>query len=75
MPVFSVMSGNVTNVTYRVTAAEEVTVPAGTFPAYRVEVTGGPQPMTLYVRRDAPHILLRQEMVGVPVTIELQSVQ
>ncbi|CAN5514694.1 hypothetical protein BH24GEM3_BH24GEM3_19030 [soil metagenome] len=75
VPVFSVMSGNVTNVTYRVTAAEEVTVPAGTFPAYRVEVSGGPQPMTLYVRREAPHILLRQEFAGAPISLELQSMQ
>lgn len=75
LPVFNVMSGGVTNVTYRVTGMEEVTVAAGTFPAFRVEVTGGDQPMTLYVRREAPHVMLRQELAGVPVTIELQSIR
>ncbi len=75
LPLYNVMGGNVVNVTYRVTGAEEVTVPAGSFPAYRVEVTGGPQPMTVWVRREAPHIMLRQEMAGVPVSIELESMQ
>jgi hypothetical protein len=73
LPVFTAMTGSVSNVTYRVTGIEDVTVPAGTFPAYRVEVSGGQQAMTLYVRRDAPHIMLRQELVGMPVTVELQS--
>jgi hypothetical protein len=74
LPVFDAMSGAVTNMSFRVTGTEDVTVPAGTFPAYRVEVSG-PQPMTLYVRRDAPHVMLRQEPAGMPVTIELQSMQ
>jgi hypothetical protein len=62
-------SGN--PVVLKVLRRETVTVPAGTFPAYRVEVTGTPQPLSLLVRRDAPHILLRQEMTGAPVVIEL----
>jgi zinc protease len=73
LPVFNAMTGSVSNVTYRVTGAENVTVPAGTFPAYRVEIAGA-QPMTVYVRRQAPHIMLRQEYTGMPVTVELQSI-
>ncbi|MBA4157886.1 MAG: insulinase family protein [Gemmatimonadetes bacterium] len=75
LPVFDALTGNVGNVTYRVTGTETITVPAGSFPVFRVEVAGGQQPMTLYVRQEAPHIVVRQEIVGAPVTIELQSVQ
>lgn len=75
LPVFNVMSGGVVNVTYRVAGTETITVPAGTFEAFRVEITGGEQPMTVYVRRQAPHLLLRQELAGVPVRIELQAMQ
>jgi zinc protease len=72
LPMFDVMAG-VTNVTFRVTGQESVTVPAGTFEAYRVEMTGA-QGATLHVRRAAPHVLLRQEPAAAPVVIELQSV-
>jgi hypothetical protein len=75
LPVFNMMGGGATNVTYRVAGSEEITVAAGTFPAFRIELTGAPQPMTIWVRRDAPHIMLRQEYVGMPVRVDLQSVQ
>jgi hypothetical protein len=73
VPYFNLLGGNIISVTYRVTGTEEVTVPAGTFSAYRVEVSGTPQPLSLLLRRDAPHILLRQEMTGAPVVIELTN--
>lgn len=74
LPVFDVTSGTVSNVTYRVTGSESVTVPAGTFDAYRVDVTGGEQPMTLFVRQEAPHVAVRQEYAAMPVVIELESI-
>jgi zinc protease len=73
LPVLDVMSGAVTSVTFRVTGVEEVTVPAGSFASYRVEMTGGSQPMTLWVRQEAPHIMVRQEFAAAPVAIELES--
>jgi hypothetical protein len=51
-----------------------VTVPAGTFDAYRVELTG-PMTATVWVRKEAPHITLKQAPQGQPVTIELQSIK
>lgn len=74
LPVFDATSGALTTVTYRVEAEEEVTVPAGTFRAFRVSVEGA-QPMTLHLRREAPHVLLRQTFAGQPVTIELQAME
>jgi zinc protease len=74
LPVFNTMTASVTNVTYRVTGTETVTVPAGTFPAYRVQIEG-PQPLTVYVRQQAPHIMLRQEFPGMPISVELQEIR
>jgi hypothetical protein len=74
LPVFEMMSGAVTTVTFNVAGQESVTVPAGTFDAYRVEVAGA-QPMTLFVRSDAPHVMLRQEMGGGMIVVELESME
>jgi zinc protease len=75
LPMFDGMSGSVTTLTLRVAGEESVTVPAGTFQAYRVELLGGQQPLALLVRRDAPHIMVRQEFAGAPVSIELVSLE
>lgn len=73
LPVFDMMSGSVTSVTLTVTGVESVTVPAGTFSTYRIDLTGGPQAMTVFVRQEAPHIMVRQEFTGAPIAVELQS--
>lgn len=73
LPIFEMMSGAVTTLTLQVAGTETVNVPAGTFAGYRVELTGGPQAMTMVVRQDPPHIMLVQEFVGAPVLIELES--
>lgn len=75
LPIFNVMTGGVVRVTYRVAAAESVTVPAGTFETYRVEVSGGPQPIHVWVARDAPHLAVKQEYPGQPVTVVLQAMK
>jgi zinc protease len=75
IPVFNAQQGGVVSATFRVTGEEQVTVPAGTFAAYKVEATVGPQSMTMYLRRDAPHIVLRQELAAPPLTIELEGVK
>lgn len=73
IPVFNSSSGTVAPVTYKIGAAESVTVPAGTFQAYRVDVTGGSAPMTVWLKVDAPHVLVKQEIVGQPVVVELTA--
>jgi zinc protease len=73
-PMFSPQSGSASPVTFKVAGEEKVTVPAGTFDAYKVELSG-PQPATLWVRKDAPHVMLKQALQGQPVTIELQSMK
>ncbi len=69
LPVFASAQGKLETYTLAVAGSEEVTVPAGTFKAYKVEVTGGSQPMTLYVSQDAPHRLLKMTIAGAPVEV------
>ena len=57
--------------TFKVGPPETVVVPAGTFQAYRVDVTGPKVPLVLYVSVDSPHRVVKQEFVGQPAVIEL----
>ena len=74
LPVFSVRSGAVENQAFNITGEEQVTVPAGTFDTYKIAV-GGDQPMTSWVRKALPHVLVKQEYVGAPASLELKSIQ
>lgn len=69
VPVFASGQGVLQTYSLAVTGSEQVTVPAGTFQAYRVEVTGGSQPMTLYIAQDAPHRLLKTTIAGAPIEL------
>lgn len=69
LPVFASGQGELMTYNLAVTGTESVTVPAGTFQAYRVEVTGGPQPLTLLVEAAAPHRLLKVGMTGTPIEL------
>jgi hypothetical protein len=55
----------------RVEAGAPVTVPAGTFEVFKVGLTGGPVPLTLYVTQNAPRRVVRIEAVGQPFVLEL----
>ena len=69
--VFEASDNATRTLTAKVTGTQEVTVPAGTFSAFRVEVAGGQQPFVFYVGREAPRRLLRVEIVGQPLVFEL----
>lgn len=71
-PVFSAQAGTTVNVSVRVVGTTEVTVPVGTFDAYEVEITGAEgMPRTVYLSREAPHLMLKLNVAGQPVVIEL----
>jgi zinc protease len=57
--------------TFKVGGPEPVTVPAGTFQAYRIDVTGSRVPFTMYVGTEAPRRVLKTEFVGQPFVVEL----
>jgi hypothetical protein len=57
--------------TVKVAGTSDITVPAGTFPVFRIEVSGTQQPLVFYVTRDAPRRLVKIELVGQPLTFDL----
>jgi hypothetical protein len=75
LPSFSATSNAVVTVTATVVGSESVTVPAGTFDTWKVEVTGGDTPYTVWVRKDGPHLAVKQAIAAQPIVLELQSVQ
>ena len=68
---FSPSDGAVKLLTFKVGAQESVVVPAGTFQAYHIAVTGSRVPFVMYVSTTAPRRLVRTEFVGQPLVVEL----
>ncbi len=56
--------------TAAVVGEESVTVPAGTFACWKVDLTGGEQSVTFYVAKDSP-VIVKLEIQGAPVSFEL----
>lgn len=69
--VFDALGGTFKHLAIQAGAAESVTVPAGTFQALRVEITGQEQPMTMYVTSAAPHRIVKMALAGQPVEFVL----
>ncbi len=69
--VLDLGQGSVSVLDARVTGEETIELAGSSFDTWRVELTGGPIPMTLFLRKDAPHILVRQEFMGQPVRFDL----
>jgi zinc protease len=75
MPAFDAQSGNAYTLKLSVVGETTVTVPAGEFEAYQIEASGSQGAATLYARKQAPHIVLRQEPAGQPIVIELKEIR
>ncbi len=69
--VFSSGEGATKVVSVKVTAIENVVVPAGTFPAYRLELSGMQLPLVMHVTQQAPRRLVRVAPTGAPLVFEL----
>ena len=69
--VFSSGDGATRVLTAKVGAADTVTVPAGTFHAYHVDITGGQAPVVFYITTASPRRIVRIDVVGQPVSLEL----
>ena len=67
-------SGEVQPATVTRAGTETIEVPAGSFDTYRLDV-GGDTPMTVWVTRAAPHVVVRRQMVQPPIEIVLTSMQ
>jgi hypothetical protein len=55
--------------TFRVVGTEKVTVPAGTFAAYKVELQVGMHTLLSWVEIAAPHRVLKRVPIGSPIEI------
>jgi hypothetical protein len=71
LPVFSGSEAAFRTYTIAVTGQESVTVPAGTFSCWKVEVSGSQVPVTFWVSQDAPATIIRLELAGTPLAFEL----
>ena len=71
LSVFSSGEGSSKIVTVKVAALENVSVPAGTFAAYRLELTGMQLPVVMHVTQQSPRRLVRIAPTGAPLVFEL----
>lgn len=71
IPVFLSGKGYVQELTLAVKATETLTVPAGSFDVYRVELSGGQAPVAMYVTTDATHRLVKVAPRGAPLEFVL----
>ena len=69
--VFSSGEGITKVVTVKVAGVEQVAVPAGTFQAFRLELSGLQLPVVMHVSQEAPRKLLRTAPTGAPLVFEL----
>ena len=69
--VFDAATASVRPVTATVLAVGNLSVPAGTFPVFQVQVTGSSNAMVLYITRDTPRRVVRVEQMGRPLSFEL----
>lgn len=69
--VFSSGEGTTKVVSVKVAAVENVAVPAGNFPAYRLEIAGMQLPVVMHVTQQAPRRLVRIAPTGAPLVFEL----
>lgn len=69
--VFSSGEGVTKTLTVRVAGVEDITVPAGAFNAYRLELSGMQIPVIMHVSTESPRRLLRIAPVGAPLVFQL----
>ena len=69
--VFSSGEGATKVVSVKVTGVEQVVVPAGTFPAFRLELSGMQLPLVMHVSQQAPRRVIRIAPTGAPIVFEL----
>lgn len=55
----------------KVSDGGSITVPAGSFPTFRLDITGGQVPTTFYVSKDTPRRIVKIELSGAAFVFEL----
>jgi predicted Zn-dependent peptidase len=63
--------GTALPVTLAVTGEESVVVPAGTFAAWKVDLTGGEQTTSFWIEKAAPYRVVKIAVAGAPIEVRL----
>jgi len=71
VPVFLSGKGHVQSLTLTVKGTEMMTVPAGTFEVYRIDLSGGQAPVAMYVTTATPRRLVKIAPQGAPIEFVL----
>ena len=71
VPVFLSGKGHVQSLMLAAKGTEKPTVPAGTFEVYRIELSGGQAPVSMFVTTDMPHRLVKIAPQGAPLEFVL----
>ncbi|MCH7548014.1 MAG: hypothetical protein IH969_00500 [Candidatus Krumholzibacteriota bacterium] len=74
-PSLDTQSGKMENVRITVEGEEDLLVPAGTFATYKVRVKRAEGVQILYVRKELPHVIIKQEIPAQQLRIELKSLE
>ncbi len=72
-PVVDSQSGGLQNVDVQVMEEVEVKTPAGNYTTYKVKVKRADGEAFIYLGKDAPHILVKQEIPAQALTMELKQ--
>jgi len=72
-PVVDSQSGGLQSIDVQVIEEVELKTPAGNFATYKVKVKRPEGEAFMYLRKDSPHILVKQEVPSQAMTIELKS--
>jgi zinc protease len=75
LPIFNPQTATITNVTVKVVGESKVTVPAGSFDVYELDLTGAEGAMKVFVSKATPQLIVKQEFAAQPVVMELKSVK
>jgi len=74
-PTFDAQSGTLQNVKIVVEGAEDLMVPAGSYATIRVRVKRSDGEQILYVTKDSPHVVVKQELPAQKLKMELKSLK
>jgi zinc protease len=69
--VFESGKGETQLMQVKVSDGGSLTVPAGTFPVFRLDITGGQVPTAFYITKDTPRRIVKIELLGAPFVFEL----
>lgn len=71
LSVFESGKGQAKVIQVKVSEGGGVTVPAGTFQTFRLDVSGGQLPTVFFVAKDTPRRIIKIELIGAPLVFEL----